>query len=192
MDKIKIKTKSKRIYSPVKRKVLLLLATGVALGLANSPRSQKYIFKKFSKQWKSIDRAYLHRVVREFKYERLLDFVENDDGSTRIVLSEKGKKKVLDFRIDDIKIKKPIKWDKRWRLVIFDVPEKKKSARNILREKLKEIGFSEIQKSVFVHPYSCLDEIDFIMEYYKIRSFVRYAEVIHISNESELKLRFGL
>ena len=184
--------KTRRIYSPAKRKFLLLLGAGVALGLAGSPRSQKYIFKKVRKEWNFIDKDYLYRLIREFRHERLVDFVENGDGSTRIVLSEKGEKRVLEFRIDGLRIKEPLRWDKKGRMEFFDIPEKKRRDRNILREKLKEIGFSEIQKSVFIHPFPCLDEIDFIMEYYKLRNFVRYGEVMNISNEAELKIRFNL
>lgn len=182
----------KMIKSPVKKKVLLLLAGGLALGLARNPRNQKYIFQTIKKDWKDIDRKYLYKIVNEFKQERLVDYKENKDGTVKIVLSEKGKKIVLNFNIDKIEIKRPLKWDKKWRLVMFDIPEKRRSERNILREKLREIGFKEIQKSVFVHPFPCLDEINFITEYFQLRSLVRYGEITNISNEEELKLKFKL
>jgi len=57
---------------------------------------------------------------------------------------------------------------------------------------LKDIGFREIQKSVFVHPFPCLDEINFITEYFQLRNLVRYGEIVNISNEEELKLKFKL
>ncbi len=181
-----------KINSPIKRKVLLLLAGGIALGLAHSPRTQRRVFTTLRKDWKKINKQYLYRVIEEFKRERLVDYVEQKDGTTKIVLAEKGKHKILEFKIDEINIPKPLKWDKKWRMVMFDVPEKRRAERNILREKLKEIGFKEIQKSVFVHPHPCLDEINFITEYYRLRNLVRYGEVIKISNEEELKLKFRL
>jgi hypothetical protein len=182
----------KGVRSPIKRKILLLLGAGVALGFANNPRSQKYIFKALKKDWQNVEKQYLYKVVREFKNNRLIDFVQQENGATKIILTEKGKRMVLEFKIDEIKIAKPLKWDKRWRMVMFDIPEKRRNEGNILRGKLKEIGFKEIQKSVFVHPFPCLDEINFIMEYYHLRSYVRYGEIVSISNEEELRLKFSL
>ena len=170
----------------------MLLAGGVAMGLARNPRSQRYILKATHRDLKEVDRRYLVRIIKEFKNDRLIDYREKSNGQTEIIISEKGKRKVLEFNIDKIRIKKPIKWDEKWRIVMFDVPEKKRSERNVLRNKLKEIGFQEIQKSVFVHPYPCFDEIDFIVEYFKIRRFVRRGELSSISNEEELKLKFKL
>lgn len=51
------------------------------------------------------------------------------------------------------------KKDGFWRLVIFDIPEKQKTKRELLRQKLKEFDFYMIQKSVFVSPYKCEKEI---------------------------------
>ena len=51
----------------------------------------------------------------------------------------------------------------------FDIPEKLKRAREVLRDKLKDIGFIELQKSVFAHPFECEDEINFIVEVFQIR-----------------------
>jgi DNA-binding transcriptional regulator PaaX len=180
------------ISSPIKRKILLLLAGGVVLSFANNSRSQRYVFKTLRKDWRQINRQYLYRIVKEFRRDRLVDYIEQKDGNTEIVLTEKGKLKTLKFKIDAIKIPKPLKWDKKWRVVMFDIPEKRRSGRNVLREKLREIGFKEIQKSVFVHPFPCLDEINFITEYFQLRNLVRYGEIINISNEEELKLKFKL
>jgi DNA-binding transcriptional regulator PaaX len=44
------------------------------------------------------------------------------------------------------------KWDGRWRVVCFDLPEIIRSRRRMLRDALVRIGFFQIQRSVFVHP----------------------------------------
>jgi hypothetical protein len=180
------------IRSPIKKKILILLAGGVALGLARNPRSQKYMFKQIHRELKEVDRRYLMKIINEFKRDRLVDYREKGNGNVEIILSEKGRKKVLEFDIDKIKIIKPICWDKKWRVVFFDIPEKRRAERNVLREKLTELGFKELQKSVFVHPYPCLDEINFITEYFQLRNLVRYGEMINISNEEEFRLKFKL
>lgn len=187
-----IKKKPRRIYSPIKRKVLLLLQAGLALSLTPSPKTHFYILKELSKDWQEIERQYLRQIVREFYRERLVDWQEKADGSVRIVLTKKGKQKILEFNIDKLCVKEPATWDGQWRIVFFDIPEKRRKVRDALRNKLKDLGFYELQKSVFVHPFSCRDEIDFIVEFFNIRPFVRYAEMINPTNEAELKLKFNL
>lgn len=185
-------TKKKKFRSPTKRKVLLLLQAGLALSLTPSPKMHGYILRELGRNWKNIDRDYLRRVIQEFRYERLVDWRENDDGTVRITLTKLGKEYALEFNFDEMRIKEPAVWDKKWRLVFFDIPEIKRKMRNALRDKLKELGFYELQKSVFIHPYSCQDEIDFIVEFFRLRPFVRYAEAINLTNEEALKLHFDL
>ena len=84
------------------------------------------------------------------------------------------------------------KWDKKWRMVIFDIPETQKKARYALRAKLKELGFYPLQKSVWVHPFECRDEIDFIIEFFNVSSYVRLAEVNHFDGEKFIKEEFDL
>lgn len=184
--------KEKRLYSPTKQKVLLLLQAGVALGLSHSPRRQFWILKQIKKEWKNINRQYLYRIIREFKYERLVDWKEKEDGSIEVVLTEGGKNLALKFNFDKMSIKKPASWDGKWRIVLYDIPEKKKKAREAFRKKLKELGFFELQKSVFIYPFPCKEEIDFVVEFFEIRNFIHYAEIERLSNESKFKLHFGL
>lgn len=184
--------KKKKFRSSTKRKILLLLQTGLALSLTPSLKMHGYILQELSKDWKNINRDYLKRVIQEFRYERLIDWQESNNGTIRITLTKLGKEYALEFNIDEIKIKEPAFWDEKWRLVFFDIPETKRGARNALRDKLKELGFFELQKSVFINPYPCQNEIDFIVEFFQLRPFVRYAEATNLTNEEELKLHFNL
>ncbi|MCX6731712.1 MAG: CRISPR-associated endonuclease Cas2 [Candidatus Parcubacteria bacterium] len=176
----------------IKQKILLSLLTGVALGFSRSPKNYFTILKGAAAGWKEIDRKRLSRLVREFYNERIVDYKEKDDGTIEIVLTKEGKKRALKYQFDDLKIKKPDKWDKKWRVVIFDIPEKKKKAREALRDKLKELGFKELQKSVFIHPYPCEDEIDFVAEVFEIRNNVRLLTVDSFTNEEQFRLKFEL
>ena len=187
-----MKNKRKRIYSPIKQKVLLLLQAGVGLSFAGTLGRQMRILKEAAREWKGVDDRYLKQIVREFYHERLLDECENDDGTTTISLTEKGKKRALTFNIDVIKIPEEKKWNGKWHCVFFDVPEKQKHKRHALREKLRDLGFHQWQKSVFVHPYPCHDQIDFVVEFFGLRPYVRYAMLTDITNEAELLLHFGL
>jgi len=51
-----MESNSKKITSPIKKKALLLLAGGLALGLARNPKSQKYVFNTLKRDWREIDR----------------------------------------------------------------------------------------------------------------------------------------
>jgi len=83
-------------------------------------------------------------------------------------------------------------WDGKWRIVVFDIPEKIKRGRDALREKLKELGFYELQKSVFVFPYKCQNEIEFVIEFFNLRKYVRFGTLDSIDNNLHLKKIFKL
>lgn len=184
--------KKGKIISPTKQRVLLLLLAGAVIGLSHSPAAPKRVFRLVKKVWKDIDRQYLYRIISEFHHDRLVDYREREDGTTDIILTEAGKKQVLSFKIDTMVIPKPTHWDRKWRLVFFDIPEAKRRARDALRLKLRELGFRELQKSVFAHPYPCTDEINFIVEFFEMRNHVHLAEVAKLSNDSKLRLHFNL
>ena len=162
------------------------------MGMTRSPRGYFKIAGNIPNEFREIERKKLLRITREFYNDRLVDYKENKDGFVEIVLTKEGEKKALKFKIDEIKIKKPLKWDGEWRIVIFDIPEKFKKAREALRMKLKELGFLELQKSVFVLPYECEDEINFIVEIFLIRPFVRFIRAKSFTNEEQLKIKFDL
>ncbi|HBT81249.1 hypothetical protein A2757_00790 [Candidatus Giovannonibacteria bacterium RIFCSPHIGHO2_01_FULL_48_47] len=183
---------AKYYYSPAKQKALLLLASGIILGLSRSPKVHWRILKNIPKAWREIDRKTLRRIVQELKYDRLVDFKEEPDGTISVVLNEKGKKIRLNYDLENMTIKQPSRWDRKWRIVVFDIPEKKKAAREALRKKLLDLEFYQLQRSVLVHPYECKSEIAFISEFFEIRSNLRYIAAEHIDNEAELKLHFGL
>lgn len=182
----------RKISSPTKQKLLLALEAGLAMGLTRSVRKQIYILKSIPRKFRQVDRNYLWRIISEFHRDRLVDYRENEDGTVIMILSEHGQKQTLKFKLDELEIKTPARWDKKWRLVIFDIPEKIKRAREALRDKLKNLGFFELQHSVWVFPYQCREEINFIVEVFEIRRYVRVVEADYITNEADLLLHFGL
>ena len=182
-----------RIYSPTKQKILLLLNAGLVLTLRKTTiGNQVRIIKQVKKEWRKINRQYLYRSLHEFYNNRLIEYQELDNGEINIVLSEAGRKRVLKFDFDRLTLPKPNLWKGKWQVVIYDIPEKLKKGRESFRYKLKELGFYEWQKSVFVYPFECRDQIDFVVEFFDLRPYVRYAELINPTNEAELKLHFNL
>ena len=175
-----------------KQKVLLLLLGGVALGLSKSPKGYFKILKSLSENWRQIKIERLYRIVHEFYNDRLIDYKEDKDGFVKIILTKEGQKKALKFKLDEMEIKKPAKWDGEWRVVIFDIPDRFKKAREALRRKIMNLGFRKLQESVFIFPHECEGEINFITEVFLIRPFVRFMRVKSFTNEEQLRIRFGL
>lgn len=86
------------------------------------------------------------------------------------------------------------KWDGRWKIVIFDIPEKQKSKRNIFRGFLKRKGFVKLQNSVFVSPYVNFRVLDFVRKELEISRYVSFleAESANTEDDSRLRDKFGL
>lgn len=118
--------------------------------------------------------------------------ISQEAGKTVIKLTKNGKEKVLKYKLEDLIIRKPKRWDKKWRIVIFDIPEKYKQGRDAFTLKLREIGFIQLQRSVWVCPYECEDEIDFIKELYEIRPFVRIITADKLDLQDDLITKFKL
>ena len=79
-------------------------------------------------------------IIKRMKKKGLISFINKND-KLRIILTNKGKNIAREYSLENYKhIKRPLVWDKKWRMVMFDIPEKRRAARNVLREKLKEIG----------------------------------------------------
>ncbi len=131
--------------------------------------------------------------LRRLKNNHLVIIKEKSDGKFVLELTKEGKKKVEEIQFDNMKIKKPKVWDKKWRIVIFDIPEKqRKRARDALREKLQKLGFYQLQKSVWVCPYPCEKEINFLCEIFDINPFIGIIIAEKIYNDIKLKRHFQL
>jgi len=174
------------------KQILTLLMAGIALGLTSSYRKHKWILKSVPKELKKVKNIYLSRAIKRLYQSKLIDFKETSDDEVIITLSEYGKKHVLKYKIDEIKLKRQNKWDGYWRIIIFDIPEELKNERDVFAKKLKEIGMVPLQKSVFVYPFDCRDELEFIIEYFNLRPYVRFGLLKEIDNELHLKKIFDL
>ena len=114
---------------------------------------------------KRYSKKHLQNAIGTLKHRKLIEIIQEKNGKTKVILTNKGEKRVREFCFDELKIKKSKKWDKKWRVLIFDIPTKPKiynKAREALRNKIKKIGFLQLQKSIWVCPYECEDEILFL------------------------------
>lgn len=170
--------------------VLLMAAAGPiilsSLFLPNTPKMLKPLIK-LHKNWNKIKHQRIHEAIRRLNKKRLVE-LEQKDNELYLKITENGKTLIKNFDYDNIKLPHYKKWDKRWRMVIFDVPEKKNKERRALSLKLKDLGFYPLQESVYIYPYDCQNEIDFICSFLSIDRYVNYC-VLETLDKREGKLR---
>lgn len=177
------------------REVLFMTLAGPvilsSLFLPNAGQILKPLIK-WRKNWDKIDRRRIHDAVKRLNNKRLIELIEKND-KLYIKITDNGKKLLRNFDYDNLELPKLKKWDKRWRLVVFDIPNKKKKERRAFSEKLKDIGFYPMQESVFIYPHDCCDEIDFICEFLSIGRYVNYCLVESLyKREGDLRRFFNL
>jgi len=80
------------------------------------------------------------------------------------------------------------KWDKNWYLVIFDIPEKLHRKRDILREKLKKLGFGQLQQSVWISPINYLPVLEKIIFNYQLEPYVIFSQTNKIGRDTSREL----
>ncbi len=176
----------------MQQKLLLLLAGGVALSSARTPNAQWEIIQEMGREWKAVDHQRMSRAITSLYESKLIDAKRNDDGTFSLTLGEDGRKRVLTYNLTRMKIARPKKWDKLWRLVSFDIPEDEREVRDSLRGHLLRLGFYEMHQSFFVHAFDCKDELTYVVELYDVQKYVRFITAIEIDTAPELCTFFGI
>ena len=135
---------------------MLLLGLTNILDLTEDVRDPfKIVSKSYENMYGWIPKQYQrhnfnHLVWRNLKTGYIEKIIKNDAPYLR--LTSFGKKKIeRDFPL--LAIQKE-KWDRKWRVVVFDIQEISRQTRERFRYKLKEIGFGMLQKSVFISPHN--------------------------------------
>lgn len=174
--------------------VLSALLTGAAVLVAlSSPYGTRRLIKALGYELKKgRERERFLWTIAYLRRRNYIRYKERKDGTVEIVLTEEGKKRALVHNIDTLALSKPKRWDGKWRIIAFDIPESKKMGRHALTEQLKKLGCVMLQRSVWAWPYECRNEIDFIAEFFEIGPYVHYIVAESITSEKFLKYRFKL
>ncbi|MFH1093900.1 MAG: hypothetical protein V1739_07085 [Candidatus Omnitrophota bacterium] len=178
--------------SEIVKDVLNWLAiSGAVCIAAGSP----YFVQNFLKNFKNKNKYQNKKIHDTFYQLRKNGCIQIDRKNHQISISltEKGKKKAGRFQIDSLKIKKPQKWDGKWRIVIFDIAQIENLKRNAFRGKLEELGFKCVQKSVWVYPYQCEDEIKLLRDFFGLnKKDIRLITAESIEDDISLRKIFNL
>ena len=128
-------------------------------------------FYAYGSGWEyPLKKAALTKAIKRLRENGLIDFV--DDKTLMFRLTDSGKDRALWIKIKE----EEEKWDGRWRLVFWDIPEKRKMVRDLLRYKLKHLGFIRWQKSVWASKKNCTKQLREFMKNVGIENWVLVVE----------------
>jgi len=169
--------------------ILRTLAIGGVMSVALIAPKTLTLLKKLDRA--ATNRKDLYRRITQSitKLERSgLVQTSGERGHRKIVLTEKGREMIETIYASEYRIPEPAFWDGKWRVVMFDIREKRRRARSQLRSLLTGAGFLRLQDSVWIHPYPCDEFIGLVRAHLnsgtgEMLSFV--AEAL----ESDKKLR---
>ena len=125
-----------------------------------------------------------HSLWRALKRGKIKRFIKK--GKVFYYLTSEGKKQIGKKYL--LLIAKKKQWDRRWRLVIFDIVEKNRKGREFLRKNLKMMGFAMLQKSVWISPYNFFNYVKNLIKNYQLEKDVILIETdnLYVSDYIDL------
>ncbi|MEX2029040.1 MAG: hypothetical protein WD963_00990 [Candidatus Paceibacterota bacterium] len=171
--------------------VIALASMPALIFMAASMGNAIQIFQQF-KIPQRFTKNQIRSSINHLRRQKLIEYVCDKNGKTIVRITQKGITRLRAFDIELMKIKKPKKWDGKWRLVMFDIPIRFTKGREALRFHLRRLHFLQFQKSAWIYPYPCEDEIIFIANYFGVGKCVEILTVESILRDEKLKKHFHL
>lgn len=189
-------TVEKNKLNPRVKDVLKLLAAGAILttvilfpGIAAASvfmkQKERDKWEKAKKEWGKFNLWRLRQVINRLEKQKIVEIVDDE-----VKITEKGREKILKFDLDRMELKREI--DGKWRLVIYDIANLRKTQREHFREMLKKMRFLQLQKSVYLTPFKWEDEIEYLRQLFNIKKEVQIIKVANIENEEAYRKYFGI
>lgn len=107
-------------------------------------------------------------------------------------LTPKGKKFLKRWELKNYHIQKPWRWDGKWRILIFDIPERRRRQRALIRQTLTVIGFVRLQDSVWLYPYECEELVTLLKADFNIGKDLLYLTVDQLEQDRPWRRHFDL
>ena len=136
-------------------------------------------------------RYYMKSTLGRLAERGLIVFKKSENGKVYARLTDKGRQELLKYRLEELVVNKPRRWDEKWRIVIYDIQELKRRARNQMRQELVTLGFIHLQNSVWVYPYECDEFVALLKTYYGLGRSLLYLVVDKLEDDDKLKREFG-
>lgn len=134
----------------------------------------------------------MRRTVKRLKKQKYITVAEDDKGNITVNITKEGFTRALSYKLATMTLEKPKSWDKKWRIVAFDIQEKYKGLRDVFRMRIGQLGLYQLQESVYVSPYPCFKEVEFLRELYGVSFTVRYIVAERVEDDETLRQHFHL
>jgi len=146
---------------------LLFLSNPKAAVFGNWNAAYQSIKNKFEKKQRREQFSHLIYRLKKSGWIKIKE-LENKQA---IIFTPRGKGKILQIGIKQINKKR--RRDKKWQMIIFDIPEKYRKQRDHLRDNLKILGYKKLQQSVWISPYDVLRETQILVRNFSVESYIR-------------------
>lgn len=146
--------------------------------------------EKRMKEWDKYNLWRLRQVIKRMQDSKYVEIFD-DNGISVVRISEEGKKKLFKYNLEDISLDES-GWDGKWRLIIYDVALAKKSQSEMFRRTLNKLKLLKLQKSVYLTPFKCEDQIEYLRQMYDIGQETIILKVGSIENEAVYRKYFGI
>lgn len=177
---------NKRLGQTTKN-ILQWIATGaILLAVLGSPIGGGKISNLLWKKSRKALSSYIRRRLRQMEEA---GYIVTQGGTLKLTV--RGRKLLARASLDDVMIERK-SWDRKWRCIAYDVPNSYTKSREAFRRTLKKWGFYQIQKSVFVFPYSCEEQIALAAKYYNVEKYILIMEANDLPLSKKLKSYFSL
>lgn len=163
--------------------------TVLAVGLV-APNLIQVLDEPMQKLYKHLDQRQREReamrIIRNMKAQGYLA----GDYEHGLTLTKKAQKRFHKITLAEAIISPQEVWDKKWRIIMYDIPQKNAQARKLLSKLLRQMGCFQLQKSVWITPFPCLELIENIAAQLEVSHYVSYFDTEHINNAGVLRERF--
>lgn len=176
----------------VLQKAMLIAAVGgVMVAIGAVPDFNKILKHLLNRKNDAKFRYQANTALRRLTAQGLIMFEER--GGKRYARITEAGKQILELEtLREKSMRKPTRWDGRWRVVLFDIPERRRGVRNQLRLFMQEFGFVRLQDSAWIYPYDCEDIIALAKANFRIGVDVLYMIVEQLERDNHLREHFGL
>lgn len=164
--------------------IILFAATSAAIASAVvAPNILIALDKPLKKLYKKLDARERAREAKRIVYNMRLQGYLVGSYEHGLQLTDKARRRLERIELDRLTVEAQRHWDHWWRIVLYDIPEGKKVARNALHDKLRRIGCIQLQRSVWITPFPCREAVEALSSQYEVDAYVTYFEAKQLDNE---------
>lgn len=190
-ERVRQRAKRQKIQGAVLMSLYFVAGLGLIVMAPNAVRLLKYVEKYIGPKPRLNRRV--SQAINRLRERKLVERVQTDRG-TALRLTERGVRLAVSMEEEEklFGMQQPKRWDGKWRMVIFDIWERRRAVRDRLRTLLQRNGFVKIQNSVWVYPYDCEELFVFLRTNLRLGKGILYIVAEEIEHDSILRKHFGL